>query len=66
MRKRTGGGPAVPELSQVSATVAVALADSLNPLDNPFDGDAGHNGDEVINLTSPDSLEKPEVTALDT
>lgn len=49
---------------QQSSSVAGALADTFNPLDNPFDGDAGHHGDDVIKLgsSSPDLVELDDET----
>jgi hypothetical protein len=63
-RRQTGGGPAGPEVSTMSSSVAGALADTFNPLDNPFDGDAGHHGDDVIKLgsSSPDLVELDDET----
>jgi hypothetical protein len=61
-RRQTGGGPAAPEISTVCAAVAGALAESLSPLDNPFDGDAGHHGDETIKFSEP-SHTVPEMPA---
>ena len=38
-RRQTGGGPAEPEMSSLSAPVAGVRGEALSPLENNFDGD---------------------------
>lgn len=60
-RRKTGGGPMGQGVTAVHAIVASTLADSLNPLDNPYDGDADHLGKEVIPLSPKDD----EITTIE-
>lgn len=56
-RLKTGGGPPEADISIISANVAGVLGDSLFPLDNPHDGDAGHHGEQVIKISSEETEE---------
>jgi hypothetical protein len=48
-RKKTGGEPAENNLDRISCTIIEMLPQQINSLENPYDDDASHHGDEPDN-----------------